>query len=461
MKKELLALKHVTLEGRSPNNRLYHIDLLLREGECFCLVSTMHQKEVLVEYLQGFGRSISGTIRIRGHEIAQADRLTLEKNKVFVISPGTPYISTLSIGENIFLLRRNSLKKLIINQQAILTQTKYYFKKYQIDLDPEMSSETLSGADKIIIGIIRSVSQGGRLIVLSDVSAAFSQKDMPRLTSVIEKLKEEGIGILVSDNNPKAFYNVADRLILFKHRKIEKKIYDRELFPLASEILLRGTKAEEKIQKEKAADHSSVQINRLKAGDQTISIQAARGEIVLVSRESAPIDSLWHQCWQLTEGGPEFVIDGEVIPSHTMSDLVKHRVAMMSCEISLAGLMENVTKEDNILMPSYPKISDRLGFYQKASSYILNDNFLFEDGDTLENLDLAKQGWKLVLYRWKLFHPRLFIVHNCITAADLWERDWIKKRLVEMAERGTTILLLENEAAFCSAFSDRIWTVEE
>ncbi len=36
----------------------------------------------------------------------------------------------------------------------------------------------------------------------------------------------------------------------------------------------------------------------------------------------------------------------------------------MSCEVSRMGVMENLTREDNILMPSYRKISGRLGFYR-------------------------------------------------------------------------------------------------
>ena len=461
MKRELLLLKKVTVQGMDSGNRLYDVDLILRESECFCLVSAVHQKEVLVEFLQGLGKRISGSVRIRGKELLQADRKTLEKNKVFVISRSTPYMNTLNIGENIFLLRRNSLKKVLINERAIRSQTEYYFKKYKIELDPDAAPETLSNADKIIIGIIRSVSQGGRLIVLYDTSGAFSQKEMPRLISLIETLKAEGIGILISDNNPEAFFCAADRLVIFKHKKIAKKIYDREQFPLAAEIILRGTKAVDESQKEKKRGVPSVRINGLKTGERTISIEACRGEIVLVSREAAPIDSLWDQCQRLSACGPEFIIDGKKLPSHTMADLVKNRVGMMSCEVSRMGVMENLTREDNILMPSYRKISDRLGFYRKASSYILKDNFLFKDGEALDDIDLGKNGWKLVFYRWKLFNPRVLIVHNCITAADLWERDWIKKQLLEMAERGTAVILLENEAAFCSGFSDRVWTEDQ
>ena len=461
MKRELLLLKKVTVEGADSSNRLYDVDLILRESECFCLVSAVHQKEVLVEFLQGLGKQISGSIRIKGMELNQADRKTLEKNKVFVISRITPYMNTLNIGENIFLLRRNSLKKVVINECAIRSQTEYYFEKYNIELDLDTASETLSNADKIIIGIIRSVSQGGRLLVLSDTSGAFSQKEMMRLTSLIERLKKEGIGILISDNNPEAFYCVADRLVIFKHRKIAKKIYDPEQFPQASDIILRGTNAGEGSKKEKTKGVASIRINGLKAGERTVSIEVCKGEIVLVSREAAPIDCFWDQCQRSSDSGLEFIIDGKKVASHTMADLVKNRVGMISCEIPRMGVMRNLTKEDNILMPSYRKISGRLGFYRKASSYILRDNFLFEDGEALDDIDFEKNGWKLVFYRWKLFNPRVLIVHNCITAADLWERDWIKKRLIEMAERGTAVILLENEAAFCSGFSDRVWTVDK
>lgn len=128
MKRELLLLKKVTVEGADSSNRLYDVDLILRESECFCLVSAVHQKEVLVEFLQGLGKQISGSIRIKGMELNQADRKTLEKNKVFVISRITPYMNTLNIGENIFLLRRNSLKKVVINECAIRSQTEYYLK---------------------------------------------------------------------------------------------------------------------------------------------------------------------------------------------------------------------------------------------------------------------------------------------------------------------------------------------
>ena len=89
------------------------------------------------------------------------------------------------------------------------------------------------------------------------------------------------------------------------------------------EIVLRGTKAVEGEPEGEKKGVPSVRINGLKAGERTVSIEACRGEIVLVSREAAPIDSLWDQCQRPSACGPEFIIDGKKLASHTMADLVK------------------------------------------------------------------------------------------------------------------------------------------
>ena len=44
MKRELLVIKNAAIEGINSSDRLYEVDLLLREAECFCLVSAVHQK---------------------------------------------------------------------------------------------------------------------------------------------------------------------------------------------------------------------------------------------------------------------------------------------------------------------------------------------------------------------------------------------------------------------------------
>ena len=86
----------------------------------------------------------------------------------------------------------------------------------------------------------------------------------------------------------------------------------------------------------------------------------------------------------------------------------------------------------------------------------MTDDFLFDGEEKLEELTVGRDGMKLVLYRWKLYHPKVMILRNLFTAADLKERDWLKRMVAAIAARGTVVLLLENEQSFCAGFADRI-----
>lgn len=460
MKKKLLGLKRLTIEGNN-GNYLKDLDFLLLEGECICLVSAAHQKEVLVEYLQGEGHTVSGSLFLGGKEILQVSKEAMEREKVFVISRKTPYMSTLTIEENIFVLRRNSLKKFRLNEKAMELQTRYYFEKYGLDMDLRMDSSRLSVGDKIIIGVIRSISQGAKVIVLSDVYGAFFKTEVNRLISLIQGLKKEGIGVLVSDNYPEYFYPAADQLVIFKHMQIAKKIYDQQEFNLGYDIIMRGARhsagGEQRLNQGKPR---AVKIKGFTLDKKTCQITGSRGEIVLVSEDGAKLDLLWSQFMRFSDKEITYILDGRKILYKDMADLISQKIAFLNPEISYGGVMNNLSWKDNILMPSYRKISSKLGFYKKQSDYILKDNFLFQEEENKECADMGENMWKSVFYRWKLYNPRVLILYNTLTVADVRQRDWIKILLTGMADRGTTIILLETEASYCAGIADRIETME-
>lgn len=460
MRNELLSLKRLTLEGKN-GNRLNDLDFLLLEGECICLVSAVHQKEVLVEYLQGEGRRISGSLFLCGKELSQDSKNAMEREKIFVVGKSTPYLSTLTIGENIFVLRRNSLKKFRLNKQAMELQARYYFEKYGLDLDLKTNSTRLSVGDKIIVGIIRSVSQGARVIVLADVSGAFSKAEVKKLIFLIEGLKRDGIGVLISDNYPEYFYSVADQLIIFKHMQIAKKIYDRQDFDLGYEIIMRGARPNtEESKRVRQNEQTAVEISGFVFDGRPCHICGAKGDIVLISEDGAKMEQLWNQLMNFSTRAVRYTLDGRQVPYKDMTDLIQQKIAFINLEISGGGIVNNLSWEENILMPSYKKISSKLGFYKKQSEYIMNDNFLFQVGDGAEHEKTEEDMWKSVFYRWKLYNPRVLILYNTLTAADVRQRDWVKSILTGMANRGTTIILLETEFSYCSSIADRIETME-
>lgn len=458
MKRELLYLKNLTVEDET-GERLEDVSLLLREGECICMASTVRQKETLVRYLRGKGKRLSGEVEICGSRLDQSGRRAFERRKVFVVGRNEPYMTNLTIGENVFLLRRNSLKKVLLNEKAMESQTDYYFRKFGIPLSATGNSVPLSSGERSLVAMVRCISQGAKVLVLWDISGLFSAAEMELVTAIIRRLKEEGVGILISDNNPEYFYPVSDEMVIFKHRRIAKKIYDPGDFSLGEQIILRGMESAPDKREDNRVREDETGLPWVKVLGQTTAgwsyeLEAEKGEILLVSLPAVRMEQLWESLFCRGPKLPVYAMEGKSISAQNVDGLVRKGIVFGYAGTEGSGVIRTLSAADNILLPSLRRISGKLGFYRREAEYIFRDNFLLEGGEKLENMD--RDDLKLMMYRFRLYHPKVMILHNIFTTADIKERDWLRRMVISAAGRGTAVILLENERGLCTAFADRV-----
>ena len=133
-----------------------------------------------------------------------------------------------------------------------------------------------------------------------------------------------------------------------------------------------------------------------------------------------------------------------------------HKPEELIKKIEALKPIENLTNEENILLPTYPRICSAFGFYQKQQKYILEDNFLGLDRRDIELLNPETEAWKIGIYRYKLFHPRVLILKNMLQNLNVREVAWLKRELREIVGRGSSVLLLENESKVCVDVADRL-----
>lgn len=464
MRRELLYMRDLTVEEKN-GNRLHHMNLLLREGECICVAGASSQRKTLVRYLQGEAGKISGSCFVGGAELEQGGRALLERNKVFVINRNVPYMSSLNVAENIFLLRRNRLRNIWINERIIQEQAEYYMKKFGIPLDVKTDASEMGTRDKILSALVRAVVQNARILVLEDLSGVFSSDDMGTLLTAVNRLKGEGMGILISDSNPEVFYRETDVLTVLRHRKIAKKLYDRNEFCLAERIMRRGLEraaAPEILPGGEAVVQGQEPVLGIRwtdGRDDSGEIRVCGGEIVLFSQNAARLEQLWERLLHCDSAGVSYTLNGEKLTCRTVDGLIRRGIVPVHLDMEDGGIFKNLTDEENILLPSMRRIAGPLGFYKKQGRYILEDDFLFQDGETAAGLDRREEARKLIFYRWKLYHPKAVILYGVFALADVKEKEWLKNMVVSIAGRGTAVLLLEHEKDFCSSFADRVESI--
>ena len=434
MKNELLYVRDISFLC-SPQNRMRNITFLISEGEALIFAGNYAQRSALSVLFRGDGREVSGDICIRGRGIKSFNRESFEKNGIFIVDKNSPYMKSLSISDNVSLLRKNSLRKFFYNDKLYELKLEKLFDRYGIKLDLKKPSDRLSRAEIAIINILRCISQGAELILLQDLSELFSEDMQTELLRIIDRIKENGISIIISDNHPERFFGIADGLYVFKHWTIAKKIEKPEDFCLFRDILMRGQVAGE-IQHQERRLGRAVEIRFPGSGE--IPITLREGEIRYLEGGFDDIETFWREISSFDENRISYSLNGKDISYSDIYDLISNRIVPFSYNDEIP---DNLSIGDNIALPSIKRFSNKLGILDKDISSIFSEEWLM-DGESLRE-DIS--GIRVLIYRWKLFHPVLLIAHNIFSSADLRDHKWIQKEILEMAERGTAVLIADTE----------------
>ena len=303
--------------------------------------------------------------------------------------------------------------------------------------------ESLRAIDKVLLQLVRLADLQPKMLVINNLSFICNKEDMERLLKILGKIREAGISMLIYDSNPNCFVSLADHILLVKKGQIVKKFYDREAFETYWEH--SSGSISEKVAKKEPAGAEGKEYFRFSwhfPGGELCSFEIHPGEILYF-----PSDGWEHQqalcrgMMGLGEGGVVLEAKGRRIVCKKPEVLQKYNIFFWGEERIEDELFPNMSVTDNILMPSMKRIS-RMGFYRAGERFILQD--------------MDEGVWKLLCYRWKLYHPRMLIAYNVLSRFDPEMKRWMAGQLLQMAGRGTAFVLLETADEAARSIADRV-----
>ncbi len=462
MRHEIIRMEHVNI-SRPGRHEIEDLNLIICQGYGIGIAGVENSKETLADFFDGKGMLTRGRIYLNGKQWNPEGKRDFEDAGIFVVSKDTVYMDSLDVSENLFLLRRNSLRKIWLNEKALHIQGRALLEKYNLPYAADEDSGHLKYRDRILIGIVSAITQGARVLVLRGIVACFPGEERQKLRQFVNRLKQEGITIISIDNRADFEDTFFDEVILFRHHTIYKKIWQDEDKWMIDAILKRGLKPVDAQPQILHSANAEMQIRTgeffvweiLKDGVWRKQLSMKEGEILAALGTPEQVDALWADILHANDMQSRFEMDSQIISYKNVQDLMKHRVALMEYG-NHTEICENLTNEENILLPTYPRICTAFGFYQKQQKYILEDNFLGSDRQEIELLNPETEAWKIGIYRYKLFHPRVLILKNILQNLNVREVAWLKRELREIVGRGSGVLLLENESKVCVDVADRL-----
>ena len=222
---------------------LHDIDLDVFPGEILAICGDNGAgKSSLVKIISGAEPPTSGTLHLRGAQIAFASPQNALRNGVATIYQDLALAPRLSIAQNIFmgseLTRPLGLPFLrILDKPRMRTEARAFLAQLSIPVeDMDRPVERLSGGQRQAVAISRALRWNAEIIIMDEPTAALGVKETALVLDLIRRLKARGRTVILISHNMKDVTALADRVAILR---AGRKYVDRPLAGLTADELAR------------------------------------------------------------------------------------------------------------------------------------------------------------------------------------------------------------------------------
>jgi ABC-type sugar transport system ATPase subunit len=196
---------------------LSDVDLTVGRGEVHAIVGENGAgKSTLIKILGGVHRADGGSIALDGRDVVLSSPQAALENGIVVIHQELSLAPHLSTVENIFLghFLHNALG--MLDHRRMRARTGKLLERLSIEIDPEIPVGRLSIAQQQMIEIAKAISVEAKLLILDEPTAVLDANRVDTLFELIERLKEQGIGIVFISHHLDEIFRIADSVTVLR-----------------------------------------------------------------------------------------------------------------------------------------------------------------------------------------------------------------------------------------------------
>jgi branched-chain amino acid transport system ATP-binding protein len=182
-------------------------------------------KTTLVKTIMGLLHPTNGQIRFKGEHIEKLPTYEIVKKGLILIPEGRDIFPRMTVEENLKLGAYTANGKSTINEnKERVYQIFPVLKKKEKAL-----AQTLSGGEQQMLVICRSLMSNPQLLILDEPSLGLAPIIVEKVLDTVRKINEEGVTILLVEQNIRDSLDVADRGYVLEQGKIILEGKSREL----------------------------------------------------------------------------------------------------------------------------------------------------------------------------------------------------------------------------------------
>lgn len=452
MRTEVLRVEELTYieNGRKTLNQL---NMTLYKGEIMGVFS--HHASVkngLVNLLTGLAQSDSGRLYLDGKPYLYNDTSSLKQQKVAVLHTVNTLIDSLSVSDNIFVIRKG-FKQYVIDKFVLQKQAGLLMKEIGLNIDPLSLVFKLSRIDRTLIELVKAYALGAKLIILKDFSSFLSDLDYEQVYSVLHILRTKGVAFLIVDSSADLLEKYTDRVVLiqkgrdmwtFKQGEFNENSLKQHFFNDRKSLLPVESQADQE------AAYTSREVLRFEQVEtavlDAVSFSLHSGEALsLFDRDGRGIKAIMELLsGDIQSEKGEIFVKQRPYAVNQPWEALDHGVAFISENPIESMIFKHFTGLENLCFASSRKAPDfwlnpvYLNSCRNEYSQFFEEGSLALYGDQLSMQEL----FKIIYCRWHLYRPALVVCTKPFNSVDKSLVDISTTFIEHLLKKGIAVLIL-------------------
>ncbi|MDV2582211.1 sugar ABC transporter ATP-binding protein [Alkalibacillus haloalkaliphilus] len=454
------------------NKVLNEVNFEIRASEVHALLGENGAgKSTLMKILTGIYERDEGEVFVKGEPVHFQNTKESEEAGIAVIHQELNIIPYLTVMENMFLGREIKFGKTgFLNTKKMIQLTKEYLGQLGVEIDPLVNAGNLSVGQQQMVEIAKALSVNAEVIVMDEPTAALTDREIERLFEVIERLREQGVGIVYISHRMEEIFKICNRVSVLRDgeyigtRVIGEVEYDELISMLVGREL--GT-----LFPERDVEVGDV---RLKVEGLTsdvfrdINFEVKQGEILGVAGlmgagRSEIMQALFG--YREIESGNIF-IDGNKAKIKKPIDAIKSGIGFVTEDRKEEGLVLSMSVRENFTLPNLDDVSKQTVISSQKEHEFVDDmigRFNVKTSGREQEVKSLSGGnqQKIVIGKWLGINPKILVLDEPTRGVDVGAKKEIYQIMNELTAQGVSIIMISSELPEVLGMSDRILVIHE
>ena len=442
------------------------VSFACRPGEVHVLMGENGAgKSTLMRIIAGVWRPDAGTIRVRGADVAIAGPRQAQDLGIAMVYQDTRLVPDLDVAQNVWLGREPG-GAVVVDRAAMDRGARSILDRLGVASLPLTASvRELSVAERQIVEIARALTTDPSVLILDEPTSALDAAEIEHLFVIVRQLKAAGTAVIFISHRLPEVFAIADRITVLKdgevvdtvdrdavdHERLVAMMVGREM-ALAYPPRTIASGAPRLLVEDLSSD------GRFKG----VGFAARAGEVLgLGGIQGNGQSDVVRALFGLHRWTGRVTLDGAAVPLGTPARAIAAGIVYAPAERQREGLFLSHSIRENTSLPHLRDWAG-LGLIPAAREQDVTRAAiaLFAIKTTSGEQSVASLSGgnqqKVVLGRWTVGEPKVFIFEDPTRGVDVATKLEIYRRIRTLAEAGAAVILVSSDLLELIGLSDRI-----